>query len=143
MRQVTHALLTRPPLSYESLGFIITPFDLHVLSTPPAFILSQDQTLMLLFCFVCGFFKKVTHLFYVQLPCLHKQTHVLKSIGTQTFRLSHQNLLAYPNFTVRFVVLLFFFKTCSLKFFSQSLIASESSGLHYCLFVKVQFCCCF
>ena len=22
------------------------PFDLHVLSTPPAFILSQDQTLM-------------------------------------------------------------------------------------------------
>ena len=23
------------------------PFDLHVLSTPPAFILSQDQTLML------------------------------------------------------------------------------------------------
>ena len=47
VRQVTHALLTRPPLSYESLGFIITPFDLHVLSTPPAFILSQDQTLML------------------------------------------------------------------------------------------------
>ena len=33
------ALLTRPPLS------ISTPFDLHVLSRPPAFILSQDQTL--------------------------------------------------------------------------------------------------
>ena len=44
-RQVIHALLTRPPLSYESLGFIVTPFDLHVLGTPPAFILSQDQTL--------------------------------------------------------------------------------------------------
>ena len=27
--------------------FHITPFDLHVLGTPPAFILSQDQTLML------------------------------------------------------------------------------------------------
>ena len=47
--QVTHALLTRPPLtSYSSfpkkfqLG---RPFDLHVLSTPPAFVLSQDQTL--------------------------------------------------------------------------------------------------
>ena len=25
---------------------MITPFDLHVLSTPPAFILSQDQTLL-------------------------------------------------------------------------------------------------
>ena len=43
MRQVTHALLTRPPLTFgaSSSG----PFDLHVLSTPPAFILSQDQTL--------------------------------------------------------------------------------------------------
>ena len=45
IRQVTHALLTRPPLTYTSLGFSISPFDLHVLSTPPAFILSQDQTL--------------------------------------------------------------------------------------------------
>ena len=48
MRQVTHALLTRPPLSHSS--FRRNPsasFDLHVLSTPPAFILSQDQTLML------------------------------------------------------------------------------------------------
>ena len=43
MRQVTHALLTRPPLTIPK----NSPFDLHVLSTPPAFILSQDQTLML------------------------------------------------------------------------------------------------
>ena len=47
VRQVTHALLTRPPLRRDSLGFLAPPFDLHVLSTPPAFILSQDQTLML------------------------------------------------------------------------------------------------
>jgi hypothetical protein len=26
------------------------PFDLHVLGTPPAFVLSQDQTLKLNFC---------------------------------------------------------------------------------------------
>ena len=50
MRQVTHALLTRPPLAPKG------SFDLHVLSTPPAFILSQDQTLrciieLILFCF--------------------------------------------------------------------------------------------
>ena len=32
-------LLTRPPLSPKA------SFDLHVLSTPPAFVLSQDQTL--------------------------------------------------------------------------------------------------
>ena len=50
MRQVTHALLTRPPLSHhvncpKTLSKV-APFDLHVLSTPPAFILSQDQTLV-------------------------------------------------------------------------------------------------
>ena len=49
-RQVTHALLTRPPLTYILLGFNVSPFDLHVLGTPPAFILSQDQTLMLKWC---------------------------------------------------------------------------------------------
>src|SRR4051794_5856879 len=41
--QVAHVLLTRSPLirpaSWPS------PFDLHVLSTPPAFVLSQNQTL--------------------------------------------------------------------------------------------------
>ena len=42
-RQVSHALLTRSPLS--DLPKDITPFDLHVLGTPPAFVLSQDQTL--------------------------------------------------------------------------------------------------
>lgn len=41
--QVTHVLLTRSPLiPGASTG---SSFDLHVLSTPPAFVLSQDQTL--------------------------------------------------------------------------------------------------
>ena len=41
--QVTHVLLTRSPLiTGASSG---SSFDLHVLSTPPAFVLSQDQTL--------------------------------------------------------------------------------------------------
>ena len=43
--QVTHALLTRPPLSFREQAPLAS-FDLHVLSTPPAFILSQDQTLI-------------------------------------------------------------------------------------------------
>ena len=37
-----HVLLTRSPLVYPGRAL---PFDLHVLSTPPAFVLSQDQTL--------------------------------------------------------------------------------------------------
>ena len=52
VRQVPHALLTRPPLSItrNSCSKLLsfqrnTPFDLHVLGTPPAFVLSQDQTL--------------------------------------------------------------------------------------------------
>ena len=42
--QVAHALLTRLP-RYR--GLPPFAFDLHVLSTPPAFVLSQDQTLQL------------------------------------------------------------------------------------------------
>ena len=44
-RQVAYALLTRLPLGLSKASFQSTPFDLHVLSTPPAFVLSQDQTL--------------------------------------------------------------------------------------------------
>lgn len=48
MRQVTYALLTRSRLTYlggASSGEI-SAFHLHVLGTPPAFVLSQDQTLI-------------------------------------------------------------------------------------------------
>ena len=41
--QVAHVLLTRSPLIHRASS--ASPFDLHVLSTPPAFVLSQDQTL--------------------------------------------------------------------------------------------------
>ena len=65
-RQVAHALLTRPPLRHsihstveaQRFHFLkllasrlncsvnrVSPFDLHVLGAPPAFVLSQDQTL--------------------------------------------------------------------------------------------------
>jgi hypothetical protein len=44
-RQVPHALLTRPPLKQLKASSKLFPFDLHVLGTPPAFVLSQDQTL--------------------------------------------------------------------------------------------------
>ena len=40
---ISDSLLTRSPLC------IATPYDLHVLATPPAFRLSQDQTLQLNF----------------------------------------------------------------------------------------------
>jgi hypothetical protein len=43
LRAGSHALLTRPPLGAGPKP--ATPFDLHVLGAPPAFVLSQDQTL--------------------------------------------------------------------------------------------------
>ena len=44
-RQIAHVLLTRSPLSIFKASFSNAPFDLHVLGAPPAFVLSQDQTL--------------------------------------------------------------------------------------------------
>ena len=41
--QIAHALLTRPPLMRKPKSS--HPFDLNVLCTPPALILSQDRTL--------------------------------------------------------------------------------------------------
>ena len=43
--KVAHALLTRPPLKQSVASYQSSPLDLHVLGTPPAFVLSQDQTL--------------------------------------------------------------------------------------------------
>ncbi len=40
---IIYVLLTRSPLNLQEV-----PFDLHVLGMPPAFILSQDQTLHLI-----------------------------------------------------------------------------------------------
>ena len=44
-RQITHVLRTRSPLNQTCITTNLIPFDLHVLSTPPAFVLSQNQTL--------------------------------------------------------------------------------------------------
>ena len=44
-RQITHVLRTRSPLDFIGIATNEIPFDLHVLSTPPAFVLSQNQTL--------------------------------------------------------------------------------------------------
>jgi hypothetical protein len=44
-RQIAHVLRTRSPLNNICIATNVVPFDLHVLSTPPAFVLSQNQTL--------------------------------------------------------------------------------------------------
>jgi hypothetical protein len=44
-RQIAHVLRTLTPLDIICIATNNIPFDLHVLSTPPAFVLSQNQTL--------------------------------------------------------------------------------------------------
>ena len=44
-RQIAHVLRTLAPLGIICIATNNTPLDLHVLSTPPAFVLSQNQTL--------------------------------------------------------------------------------------------------
>ena len=55
--QITHVLRTRAPLYSPLRAF---PFDLHVLGTPPAFVLSQDQTLQLRVCIPARTSREVT-----------------------------------------------------------------------------------
>ena len=43
--QVAHVLRTLPPVAATGIATRALPLDLHVLSLPLAFILSQDQTL--------------------------------------------------------------------------------------------------
>ena len=62
-------LLTRPPLDSKELPPSAS-FDLHVLSTPPAFILSQDQTLHLK-CFASAPDLRSDRLMRVK-PCMLK-----------------------------------------------------------------------
>lgn len=82
IRQVAHVLLTRPPLGSSPKG--ISSLDLHVLGTPPAFVLSQDQTLnkkfnlllKLLWVLILRL-KRIAGLFYLTLFCSIFKDHFL------------------------------------------------------------------
>ena len=83
-------LLTRSPLEYPASRAF--PFDLHVLSTPPAFVLSQDQTLH----------KKISEQHpkqAVKSPKPNKQTnhHKPQSTNTSQSMLASKKLLQRKN----------------------------------------------
>ena len=58
LRTCSHTLLTRPLLVV-----LLQPFNLHVLGLPPAFVLSQDQTLI----FIAMLQKFVLRIFFSKL----------------------------------------------------------------------------
>ena len=61
LREITYVLLTRLPLFYRNIATTIEPSDLHVLGTPPALVLSQDQTLQK-FYFLLNLIEKFSYL---------------------------------------------------------------------------------
>ena len=73
--QVTYVLLTRSPLISKR-----DSFDLHVLGTPPAFILSQDQTLHE----ICEelMFSSSIKCFQINLTCICSVFNVLSALLT-------------------------------------------------------------
>ena len=65
MRQVAYALRTRPPVATYCIATALLPLDLHVLSLPLAFILSQDQTLH---CIILLIPLSLTRSYYQSIP---------------------------------------------------------------------------
>ena len=74
-------LLTSPPLTSYIVNNVFGPFDLHVLCAPPAFILSQDQTLLLIasdklrsavsdFVKIISMYKRTISIIFPHLPCI-------------------------------------------------------------------------
>ena len=137
IRQVTHALLTRPPLRYIFLQTNphsnISPFDLHVLGTPPAFILSQDRTLV---------FKSLTWW-----GPFEPGKNLLGSAWWGPFEPSGEKFPfwvpsqdqpgPFPSLLLLCLVIVLFSFSLNFPLFQALRLFLESSGSHCCLFVKV------
>ena len=137
MRQVTHALLTRPPLSHYSVRKLPSAsFDLHVLGTPPAFILSQDQTLVKSVCFQFRIAWQFCSclLFLGSLQTAHEtRNKVSRSFGFANthLRICFKTSFKHPRF-VRAVLSLFWifkriFQGCCLLFNYQGSLCCRRS----------------
>ena len=96
--QVAHALLTRPPLRCFIVNYSTPPLDLHVLGTPPAFILSQDQTLKLKFA-LC---------FWLSVPSCRLSIIQVYLLGFNTLKTFPKTANCQPVTVNRFVLLAYF-----------------------------------
>ena len=114
-------LLTRLPLDSKEASFLLLSFDLHVLSTPPAFVLSQDQTLHdRLFVWLDYF-----------LPCSNSLLGIATShIGL--IRSLYCSVFKEPSLFKRLDYLTTFVEVCQM-FFEIIFKVSFSFGLSICL----------
>ena len=139
IRQVLHALLTRPPLTHTSLGFILFPFDLHVLGTPPAFILSQDQTLMFFRSLLpvpsgfrqslSGFYRLFLSVLLFLWVDLFTDLFSEISLWAPRFQTAFQRLLRFSLFRIFRVALLFICQGSSASGLPSALLSLSAATL--------------
>ena len=137
--QVIHALLTRPPLTDISLGFHICPFDLHVLGTPPAFILSQDQTLMFFRSLLpvpsgfrqslSGFYRLFLSVLLFLWVDLFTDLFSEISLWAPRFQTAFQRLLRFSLFRIFRVALLFICQGSSASGLPSALLSLSAATL--------------
>ena len=115
-------LLTRLPLDLKEASFLLLSFDLHVLSTPPAFVLSQDQTLH---------DRSFVWLDYF-LPCSNSLLGIATShIGL--IRSLYCSVFKEPSLFKRLDYLTTFISFCQMFFLKSFFKVSFSFGLSICL----------
>ncbi len=145
--QIVYALLTRAPL--VSIPKDLLPYDLHVLSLPLAFILSQDQTLHSKSSFVIsedttdffclGFNSMLPH-FLTKFPSISIQLFLAFSpFSLPLFSKASakvQLLFKLPNFLQSFLIFIFI-ASQHLASLSLSRLQKYDSFLNFQTFYKV------
>lgn len=106
--QVAYVLRTRSPLSHPRIATLLFSLDLHVLTTPPAFTLSQNQTLrknlLLKIPIDCSTFCIVIYFFYISIRWTFFKVVAKKIFGwfAQSYLVNFKELLFFfPDFLVK------------------------------------------
>ena len=111
---VAHALRTLAPVADKSIATLSLPLDLHVLSLPLAFILSQDQT-------------------------LHCTSFILYSSSTILTSSSLKGIYALMYFVLPYTSHTFFkYAACLYHYFNQLPFVSRTGLQRYAFFLSFQ-----
>ena len=132
-------LLTRySPVRHLVFTEINTPFDLHVLSTPPAFVLSQDQTLIIKVRTILRLLSSICLLAYCLLVknvcCLELNQDALhiwfvySLFSFQRSTLPRSNFYIITNFRLNVKN---FFKKVFLSCFARLLLSVVTTSISY------------
>lgn len=122
--QVAYVLRTRSPLSHPRIATLLFSLDLHVLTTPPAFTLSQNQTLrknlLLKIPIDCSTFCVVIYFFYISIRWTFFKVVAKKIFGwfAQSYLVNFKELLflSSPTFSWKAIHQELSFNLCQENF---------------------------